>query len=143
MKRPAFFLFVFISVTALAQALQNETWIISHNSKQKLKTATENEQKNLVRIPGADLKRPGQLFVNYTGRHQKDWKRIIALYDTRDNELLKHNGNLLKVGNSKLNSLANSADTIKIYTMALPSDPAVAATVRVRRIHLATLVIQK
>ena len=143
MKKVLIFILVMAGLGAVAAGLQKASWIVAHNNRQRLKTVQESEQRNLIVINRADLKKTGQLFVNYTGTQEKDWKRTISLFDTKDNELLKHSGNLLKVGNSKLNSLANSMDTIKIYTLALPADPAVAATVRVRRIHLATLVIRK
>ena len=137
------FFMVMVVLVSWAPGLQKSSWIISHNNVQRLKTGTEDESKNTISIKRADLKKSGQLFINYTGSQEKGWKRTISLFDKEDNELLKHGGNLLKVGNSKLNSLANSLDTIKVYTMAIPSDPAVAATVRVRRVHLATLVIKK
>ena len=134
---------VLLGLGAVAAGLQKASWIVSHNNTPRVKTSQESEGKNLFVINRAELKKTGQLFVNYTGVQEKGWKRTISLFDNRDNELLKHSGNLMKVGNSKLNALANSVDTIKIFTMALPADPAVAATVRVRRIHLATLVIKK
>lgn len=143
MKKMIVFLMVFISAGSLALGVQKTSWIISHNNVQRLKTGAEDERKNTITIRRSDLKKSGQLFINYTASQEKGWKRTISLFDTEDNELLKHGGSLLKVGNSKLNSLANNIDTIKVYTMALPSDPAVAATVRVRRVHLATLVIKK
>jgi hypothetical protein len=143
MKKVVIFILAMASLGAVAAGLQKAAWIIAHNNKQRLKTDQESEAKNVILINRADLKKTGQLFVNYTGTQDQGWKRTISLFDTKDNELLRHGGSLLKVGNSKLNSLANSMDTIKIYTLALPADPAVAATVRVRRIHLATLVIKK
>lgn len=143
MKKVVIFILVMASLGAVAAGLQKASWIISHNNKQRLKTVRESESKNLITINRAELKKTGQLFINYQGTQEQGWKRTISFFDTKDNELLKHSGSLLKVGNSKLNALANRVDTIRIYTMALPADPAVAATVRVRRVHLATLVIKK
>ena len=121
MKKIGIIILAMAALGAMAAGVQQASWIVSHNNKQRLKTAKESEAGNVIVINRAELKKTGQLFINYTGAQDQGWKRTISLFDTKDNELLKHQGNLVKVGNSKLNSLANSLDTIKIFTIALPA----------------------
>ena len=126
----------FIAVDA-----QKDTWLLSHNNKPVLKALGEDEAKNVITIKAADLKKNGQLFINYKeAKKQKDWKRTLAVFDTQDNELIKYSGSIFKIGNSKLNSLyAQGIRTLKIYTWALPTDPKLAARIRIRRVHVATI----
>ncbi len=122
---------------------RTDTWKIVHNGKLLLQSSTEDPSKNTKTIKVADLKKSGYLWINYTeNEKQKGWKRIIALFDDNDHELLKHGGNSLRVTNPHLRSLANKYRTIHIYTWSLPTDPKVAATVRVARVHLCTIVLK-
>ena len=45
----------------------------------------------------------------------------------------------IKIKNATLDSLFAKSKILKIYTISLPKDPAKRATVRVRRVHLCTL----
>lgn len=139
--KPIFLFFLaFISLNVMAQ---NSSWKITHNNKQVLKASVEDESKNVITISASELKKSGQLCVVYTDKQkQKGWKREIALFDENDTELLRHSGETLKVNNLKLNLLANKAKTIKIYTWSLPTDPAKAAVIRIRRVHVATIRFQ-
>lgn len=124
-------------------AVQQDCWTVTHNNKLLLQVSKEDETANLVPVNKKALKKSGHLTVNYTENNkQKDWVRTIALVDENGNELLKQSGTVLKVGNAKLASLANIYKTIKIYSWAVPSDPQLAATVRVRRVHLCTLTLK-
>jgi hypothetical protein len=134
-----FILFVCFYTTAGAQ----DSWKLIHNGTQKLQANAEDAVKNTIAINKAALTKKGCLKVTYTARNQqKDWKRTIALFDEKDAELLQQDGALLKVSNARLKTLSDLAAIIKVYTWSLPADPDVAATVRVRRIHLCTIVIK-
>jgi glucose-6-phosphate isomerase len=147
MKRILLFLFLSIITFSLqAQYVQKagvDSWRVLHNGKQKLKASSENSSKNVITITKADLKKTGALIITYKEMGgQKGWQRSITLFDEKDNELVKEESALLKVANTKLASLANTYKTIKVYSWALPTDPAVAATVRIRRVHLCTILIK-
>jgi hypothetical protein len=120
-----------------------DSWKVMHNGKQKLQTSGEDMTKNKITIKKADLNKKGSLEVTYyeTGK-EKGWERNIAVFDEKDNELMKYKGNVAKLANSKVDSLSNTYKTIKIYTWSLPTDPEVAATVRIRRVHLCTIIIK-
>ncbi|MFN2457752.1 MAG: hypothetical protein ABR502_06105 [Chitinophagaceae bacterium] len=146
MKTIILFLFTSLvvgGITAQKISADTDSWKIVHNRNLMLHTSVENSKKNVISIKIADLKKSGYLWVNYTEvNKQKGWRRVIALVDDKENELLKRGGNLFKVTNPHLRSIANHIKTIHIYTWALPTDPKVAATVRIRRVHLCTVVLK-
>ncbi|MBD0296408.1 MAG: hypothetical protein ICV51_05880 [Flavisolibacter sp.] len=131
------FLFAFLIHTC---STAQDTWKVVHNGKQLLKTANEDEAKNIIVILKSDLKKDGYLMVNYSeAKKQNGWKRAIIIFDEKDSELVKQSGSSFKITNQKLNALANGRQMLKIYTIALPADPKLAATIRIRRIHLCTI----
>jgi hypothetical protein len=137
-----FLLLALVGFTSInAQTDKTDSWKITHNNKLRLQASGENEAQNTFTIQAADLKKGGQLFINYTEpQKRKDWKRTLAVFDTKDNELLKYSGSIFKIENARLDSLfTKGIKTIKLYTWALPTDPKLAARIRVRRVHVATI----
>ncbi len=122
--------------------VENDFWKIVHNGKLLLKSSSENPEKNKAIIKGIDLKKSGLFEVTYTEQEkEKGWKRVIAFADG-DNILYEKDGSYLKLTNTFLYSISKEVGTLEIYTWALPTDPKVAATVRVRRVHLCTIVFK-
>ena len=61
-------------------------------------------------------------------------------FDENDQELSrKDNTRNAKITAAELKKLFGDKKKIKIYTIAVPTDPDLAARVRVRRMHLCTL----
>ncbi|HEY0068279.1 MAG TPA: hypothetical protein VGB46_12970 [Flavisolibacter sp.] len=136
------FLVLFASIAGFCAEAQ-DSWMVVHGGKIRLKSSEENEEKNIVGIKAADLKKTGHLLISYIeAEKQKDWKRTIIFVGPGEKELLKVEGPVARVQNAKLKALAAKSKTIKVYTISLPSDPNVAATVRVRRVHLCTLSVK-
>ncbi len=129
-------LLVFLTgLTAPAQ----HSWEICLNGKTALKSTEESEEKNVLTTRTAGL---NSLAVSYTEKNPKDqWERFIGLYDETDRELAKQKGTRLKLANTALKSLLPQSGKIKIYTWALPTDPKRKAAIRVRRVHLCTLIL--
>lgn len=118
-----------------------DSWKVVHNGKTRLRAVAENEEKNMVRIKKTDLAKSGFLSVAYTEAvKQKGWVRTFRLYSENDEEVEKYSGLLLKLPNARLRALAAKNKSIKLYTLSLPADPGKAAVVRVRRVHLCTIV---
>ncbi len=135
-----FFLFLLslIGTTVLAQ----DEWKIYLDKKVLLGSSTEDEEKNVITILPENL-RSKKFIASYQEKpKQKDWQRSILIYDEKNKELVKQSGNKLELNVSKLNALLNNSKTLKIYTISLPKDPRKQAQVRVRRVHLCTLVLQ-
>jgi hypothetical protein len=137
----AFLLFLTLALSTSVMA-QNDNWKVSHNGKVRLSASEENE-KNLVEIKAAELNKKGLLSIAYKEvTPQADWQREIMIFDPSDNEFKRGKGSLLKIQNADLKKLFGKSKTLMIYTMSLPKDPNLAATVRVRRVHLCTLVLK-
>ena len=136
------FLFL-ISFSLSLVTFAQDSWKIVHNGKQKIATSTETTE-NVISITKEDLDPNGFLFINYTEatKPQEGWRRVVALVDDAGNEIYKHGGNLMHVRNPSMRSFFNNTKRIDIYTWSLPTDPKLAATVKVRRVHLCTLTLQ-
>jgi hypothetical protein len=136
------FLLLFASIVGFSAQAQ-DSWMVVHGGKIRLQSSEEDEKKNVVSIKAADLKKTGHLLISYIeAEKQKDWKRTIMFVGPNDKELLKIEGPVARLQNAKLKALAAKSKTIKVYTISLPTDPDVAATVRVRRVHLCTLSVK-
>ncbi|HYK57363.1 MAG TPA: hypothetical protein VEV15_12920 [Flavisolibacter sp.] len=137
-----FYLFLasfFISLSTLAQP----GWKVMLNGKTVLNTTVEDETKNIVRIKKADLKKKKGVSVIYTEEaKKKNWEREIALYDENDRELARQKGTELKISNSVLQSFFKKSKKVGIYTLAFPADPKLKAAIRIRRVHLCTLILE-
>ena len=121
--------------------MAQDSWKVVHNGKIRLQAKSESE-KNSFSIKKEDLKAKGNLSVFIKDKApQKGWVRTILVVDPEENEIATGKGDLIKVDNKQL-AAAAKIKTINIYTLSLPSDPAQAALVRVRRIHLATIHIK-
>jgi hypothetical protein len=134
-----FLIALFLNSTALAQA----SWKISLDNKTVLKASLEDEAKNIVRIKASNLKQKRDFIACYTEQDKKkDWERTIIVFDEKDRELRQQKGTTLKVKTSTLRSWFKESKQLKIYTWALPIDPKLKAAIRVRRVHLCTLVLE-
>jgi hypothetical protein len=120
-------------------AAQTTNWKVIHNGSLKMQ-ANKEEGRNAITLSKNDLEKTGFLWINYSDKTTaRSWKRSIVLVDENDKEVFKRAGSLCKVGNSFLRDINKKANTLKIYTWAVPADPLEAAKVRVRRIHLCTI----
>lgn len=139
-------LLTLLAITILtAFTFQEGSWKIVHNGQTKLQASAEDESKNSITIDKAALTQGGSLLISYDEKPQPSgWTRVIAFYDTEDNVLTKHAGNMFRVLNPTLKSMTSSeaTDTVKVYTWATPVNPKDAANIRIRRVHLCTLVFK-
>jgi hypothetical protein len=115
-------------------------WKIKVNSKLLLSASKEDEEKNTKKINAAEWKKNGSLEIVYSESDPKKYKRSILFVDENDNELIrKDNTNHAKISISALKNKFSGKAKIRIFTIAIPADPELAARVRVRRVHLCTL----
>ena len=125
-------------------ALAQDSWKIKHNGKLLLESKEEEVEKNAfsIRIPA--FSKTGALLIDYIEKpQQKEWKRTMIIVDENDSEVLRKQGRTVSIQNEVLRSLFKKVKILKVYTMSLPADPAKAALVRVRRVHLATVTITR
>ncbi len=125
-------------------ATAQDSWNITHNGKMRLQAAEEAELKNTFSLRITDMNKKGSLVLAYKEvEGEKDWVRSIMVVSPADAELASFKGTTVTIQNASLRSLFKKSGILKLYTMSLPSDPAKAALVRVRRIHLATITLTK
>jgi hypothetical protein len=133
------FLLSFIGTTVIAQ----DSWKVCLDKKVLLNTSTEDAEKNAIKISSAGLKKSKTFVVSYKENSpQKGWERTITVYDEKENELKKQTGKKLTLKTSELKPLLDKYKTLKIYTINFPTDPKMKAQVRLRRVHLCTLVLR-
>ena len=128
-----------VSISGSAQ----DNWIVYLNKKAILNTSEESEEKNIIRISRQALKNNNLFTLTYLEQpRQKDWTRSIMVFDSADQEIKRVKGNKLSYSNAALLSLLSKHGTIELYTWSIPNDPALKERIRVRRVHLCTLVLE-
>ena len=136
-------LFVFLLGLISVKAFTQDSWKVCLDKKTFLKTSVEDAEKNVIKLTAVNLQKTKTFLVSYKAANpKKGWERTIVIYDEKDQELKKQAGQKLSLTISELKSLLQKSKTLKIYTISLPIDPKLKAQVRVRRVHLCTLVLQ-
>jgi len=134
-----FFIFSIALLSFISLSAQ-DSWKVMHNGKTILNTDVESVEKNTIEIKASELKKKSYLCISYNEAvKQGDWKRSIIVFDEKDNQLYKKENFTVKIENSILMGLFNKSKVLKVYTTSLPKDPKLAAAVRIRRVHLATI----
>lgn len=129
----------FITLLAAAQ----DRWTVKLNNKTLVNTTTENEKTNSKTVRPAEWKQQGYLEVVYKeAGTKKEWRRSIFFCDENDNELIrKDDVTRVKIPVATLKKTFAGKTKINIFTTVAPTDPDLAARVRIRRVHLCTLVL--
>jgi hypothetical protein len=126
-----------------AQNLPADSWKITWNKKLILATSNSDEAGNILKIGSGDLDKNYVLEISYKEADSKklrEWNRSFMFMDESDNELLRKDSTRnTNISAADFKKLFNDRKKIKIYTVAVPNDPNLAARVRVRRVHLCTL----
>lgn len=122
------------------------SWQIKHDKKQLFSATKESADSNNITLSIADFKEKGCYTISYvednTATRKMKWIRTIAIYDEKDNELYKKSAASVKIPDTDIKKMLTDNNTIRIYTWSLPKDPAEAARIRVRRVHLCTIVLR-
>ena len=120
---------------------QDDSWKIYHNKRLVIETSKEDQAANVIKLQQVDLNKDGYILVTYhQDQTMKDWKRIIAVFDEKENELVsKENVSVIRLLHEDLKLWLKNASSLKIYTWSLPTDPDKAAAIRIRRKHLCTI----
>jgi hypothetical protein len=129
---------LFLSLFMVGKLNAQDRWTVLLGKEVLLDARGEDRQANVVTLKKGQWANKG-LVVAVLPPVEKGWERTITIYDSADGELLRRKGNRLLVDVPTLNRLLKRG-TLHIYTMALPLDPNLRATIRVRRVHLCTLV---
>lgn len=150
MKKKILFILL-IAVTGMVQA--QLPWKIKVGSKTILQTTGEDEKKNVVRLKNIQVGTKSNFYLSYrVTPDEKDWIRTVMIYDTAGVNIADNPvGSKIQKGtpqvnyiipNKTLKALLARHKKIKIYYTSIPSDPEKAAVVRVRRVHICTVLLQ-
>lgn len=137
-------LYILVFSLPLTMAAQDyDKWAVYHNRKEvsKFNNKKETSDEKKVTLLNRILEGPGFFIIEYTpAAEQSDWIRTIGFFDTSGKSIREYSNTLfLKIHNSEIAGIMENQQKVKVYSWAVPKDPAVAATVRVRRILLCTL----
>ena len=136
-------LYILILFSATAQAQSYDKWDIYQNRKEvsSFNNKKETNDERRVLLLNRFLEGPGFFVIEFKpAAAQAEWIRTIAFYDSTDKAIREYNNTLfLRIHNSEIAGIMEGRQKVKVYSWAIPKDPAVAATVRVRRLLLCTL----
>ncbi|MBL7744750.1 MAG: hypothetical protein JNN00_14860 [Chitinophagaceae bacterium] len=128
------------------EIVKENSWMVKWNKKVLLNAHSENETANTRKIKKTELSKKYFLEITYKESDpakEKEWNRSFLFFGDTENELLRKDSTRnVKITAAELKKLFGKQKKIRIYTIAIPTDPDIAARVRVRRIHLITLVLQ-
>ena len=128
------------------EVVKQDSWKVKWNKKVLLDATRENETANTKKIKKADLSKKYLLEITYKEsdpEKEKAWKRSFLFFGDTDNELLRKDSTRnIVITAAELKKLLGTQKKIRIYTLVIPTDPDLAARVRVRRVHLCTLLFQ-
>jgi len=137
------FLYTLILFSVSVQAQSYDKWDIYQNRKEvsSFNNKKESNDERRVVLLNRFLEGPGFFVIEYTpAAEQAEWIRTIAFYDSTDKQIREYNNTLfLRIHNSEIAGIMEGRQKVRVYSWAIPKDPAVAATVRIRRILLCTL----
>ena len=137
-------LYIFVLSLPLTMDAQDyDKWSVYHNRKEvsKFNNKKESNDERKVTLLNRILEGPGFFIIEYTpAAEQSDWIRTIGFFDTSGKSIREYSNTLfLKIHNSEIAGIMENQQKVRVYSWAVPKDPAVAATVRVRRLLLCTL----
>jgi len=137
------FLYTLILFSATVRAQSYDKWEIYQNRKEvsSFNNKKETTDERRVLLLNRFLEGPGFFVIEFKpAAEQAEWIRTIAFYDSTDKQIREYNNTLfLQIHNSEIAGIMEGHQKVRVYSWAVPKDPAVAATVRVRRLLLCTL----
>jgi hypothetical protein len=134
---------LFTILSAPIQAQSYDSWKIFHNGRKEASFNNKKEagDEKKVLLLNRNIEAPGYFIIEFTPvKETADWIRAFAFVDSSGKQVSEYpNVPSLRIANTELSSILEGKQKVKVYSWAIPEDPAVAATVRVRRILLCTL----
>jgi hypothetical protein len=135
--------FLIIAFMSLLPAigLSQESWDITFAKKTLLKKTAENPEKNIVKISRTSLTTKNKFVLKLNDIDTAYYITIEATTeDGSGQQSWKYTGKSLIISGSNLKKLLTGRNKIKFQYMAIPKDPDLAAVVRLRPIHICTVV---
>jgi hypothetical protein len=151
MKKILFFI-LFITTAHLTRA-QVTSWTVRLGDKVIASFEGEDKEKNVVKLTIEQILKKKRFSVGYiTPRDEKEWIRTFMINDSTGSGIsipktspAKWRGKDVRF-TTQSNDLAAALSQhkkIMIYFTSIPSDPAKAALVRVRPVHICTIILEE
>lgn len=137
-------LFILTSLLFTLFTMQAQTkWTVSCTGKAVLKNVTEDAEKNILKIKRTSLSKSGNISIAFDKKDTASIRTIMA--DDTNRSGLKSWEDVTKpvtITNAELQELFTGRNRIEFYYTEIPKDPAKAALVRIRPVHLCSVILQ-
>jgi hypothetical protein len=140
MKKIILLLF-FTGAAFMVNAQMN--WNVSYRNKAVFKKITENVAKNNFTIAKSNLSKPGSLILTLNSADTA--YNITLMADDENRSGIKSWENITRpvtISNADLKGLFADKKTIHFYYTSIPKDPEKAMLVRMRPVHICTVVLK-
>jgi len=136
-------LFFFCAVLLNLAVQAQQSWTVSHQKKVLLKNVEEDTEGNTIKIRKSALSQAGYLTITFKVNDGTVNRTLMADDSSRAGikswEKVKKT---ISLSNAELKKLFKGRNKVVLYFTEIPKDPAKAAVVRMRPVHLCTLVIK-
>jgi len=137
-------LFLLITVFIISMTIYGQQrWTVSHQKMVILKNVEEDPESNTITVTKSSLSQEGNLTFTFKINDGTVNRTLMA--DDSSRVGIKSWENIKKttsISNAELKKLFNGRTKIMFYFTEIPKDPAKAAVVRMRPVHLCTLVLK-
>lgn len=120
-----------------------ESWTICYGKKSILKKVSEDKEKNSFTISKSFLTSNAKLTIQL---HVVDTANNITLMANLDNgntvKEWEYSGKALSIPAGELKTLFGTESKLHFYYRSLPKDPEKAAVVRIRPVHVCTILLK-
>ncbi len=136
------FTLLLLSVSIAIAANAQRSWDVRVQTKTMLKKAEENPEKNKVTIKRSLLSKKDLLTIKLNEPDTAYNITIEAFADDRSGlQSWEYKGKPLVIAGKDLKKLFIGRNKIQFHYMAIPKDPALAAVVRIRPVHICTVTL--
>jgi D-alanine-D-alanine ligase-like ATP-grasp enzyme len=135
--------FLIIALMSLLPVIgfSQQSWDVTFAKKTLLKKAAENPVKNLVKVSRSSLTTTNKFVLKLNNADTAYNITIEAtMEDGSGQQSWEYTGKPLTISGSDLKKLLTGRSKIKFQYMAIPKDPNLAAVVRIRPVHICTVV---
>ena len=137
---------LFLLITAFIFSMTiygQQRWTVSHQKMVILKNVEEDPESNTITVTKSSLSQEGNLTFTFKINDGTVNRTLMA--DDSSRVGIKSWENIKKttsISNAELKKLFNGRTKIMFYFTEIPKDPAKAAVVRMRPVHLCTLMLK-
>jgi hypothetical protein len=132
-----------LGMASIASVSAQDSLLIKHNGRVIFNNLSSDDSlRNTFVLDRGDLK-DDYLLLTFNPREKPaGWTRTISVNDDRDRVIFQKESNGISIPGVVLKQWSKKLDAIKIYTWSQPNDAKTKSSIRIRRVHLCTLVFK-